>query len=56
MATVRSGRGNAVGVVNDDGSAHALHDGQAGEVIAEKGDFRFLWAGQSSKRIICECP
>ncbi len=33
------------GVVNGEGESNALHDGQVGEVIAEKGDLRFLGAG-----------
>ncbi len=33
------------GVVNGDGQSYPLHEGQVRQVIAEKGDFRFLCAG-----------
>ena len=33
------------GVVDGNGQADALHDGEIGEVIAKKGDFGFLGAG-----------
>src|SRR5437879_796367 len=41
------------GVVNGDGQSYPLHERQVRQVIAEKGDFRFLGAGFRQDVFLC---